>query len=750
MKNIILFIITMCLGFMGYAQTTTYTAPGGSFTYIVPAGVISISFDVAGAAGGAFTQPGGQGGRVQGTLAVTPGETLYIYVGGVGGAYPTITGGVSSGGEDGGSGGSSDGGSGGGAASDIRTSITGGASSVASLSTRVVVGGGGGGADYDCSTQHAGGAADYPSGGAGSGDCGGTYAQGGTQTAGGAASSSGGTAGSFGVGGSGTNYGGGGGGGWYGGGGGYSGSGGGGSSYAGAGTSGVTYSSSPGTGGGYVSITVGSPMPPITGPSAVCLGSAMTLSDTASGGTWSSSATTIATVGSSSGIVTGVSTGTARITYTVGSSYTTRIVTVNANPTASPATPIFCVGNTDSLTASPAGGTWASSNISVATIGSPAVLQGISAGTANITYTLSTGCYATFMVTVNTTLPAAITGPAVVCAGSAITLSDVTPGGTWSCSPPTVATIGITGMLSGVSAGTATVTYDVTGCAVTTTIVVKALQIPQICVVDVDSATGKNLVVWDQFTVNDVAWFNVYRENSLSVFVKIDSQASNVFSTYLDTGSYPLLQSYSYQLTATDSCGSETPLDSSTIHTTVHLSANLGVGGVVNLIWNTYVGAPVTTQNIMRSAGGAPYVIIASVANTVTSYTDAAPPGGTLVYKINSLMAVTCSPSARISSGGYGIVSSNPVEIGTLGIRALVACPLIQIYPNPATDELTIKMDQNAYASFTITNSIGQEIMQQPLSAAQTQVNVSKLPAGVYYITFKGENGVEVRKFVKE
>ncbi len=414
-----------------------------------------------------------------------------------------------------------------------------------------------------------------------------------------------------------------------------------------------------------------------------------------------------------------------------------------------------CVGSDIALTDDAAGGTWSSTAPGVASVGAgTGIVAGVSAGTATISYVIPGPIVSTFIVTVNATMPSTITGNTIVCTGSTTTLSDATTGGAWSCNPSAVASITTGGVVSGHSAGTATVSYDLGGCAIATTVHVKGMQIPQICAVTIDSATGKNLVIWNQFTPNNIEQFNIYRENSSSVFVEIDSQASNVYSTYLDTGSYPLVQSYSYQLTALDSCGIESPLDSSTVATTVHLTASLGVGGTINLNWNTYVGAPVTTQKIMRSVGGAPFVNIASVANTVISYTDMTPPAGSLVYQINSVMTSPCSPSARTTAGGY-YVSSNPFVIAngtatTTGVKAMVNNPAIQIFPNPTTDELTIKMTQNAYNAFTITNSIGQQLIQQPLTGTETKVNVSVLPSGLYYITFRGDNGTAVRKFVKE
>ncbi len=74
----------------------------------------------------------------------------------------------------------------------------------------------------------------------------------------------------------------------------------------------------------------------------------------------------------------------------------------------------------------------------------------------------------------------------------------------------------------------------------------------------------------------------------------------------------------------------------------------------------------------------------------------------------------------------------------------------VELYPNPASDELTIKTSKRAYTTFTITNSIGQVFIQQHILSTETSVPVKDLPVGVYYILFKGEHGVVVKRFLKE
>ena len=87
----------------GYCQRT-FEFSGALQTWIVPSGVSSISVDMHGAAGGSGGPStigvGGLGGRVQANLTVSAGDSLGLYVGGVGpsNVLSVLTGGWNGGG----------------------------------------------------------------------------------------------------------------------------------------------------------------------------------------------------------------------------------------------------------------------------------------------------------------------------------------------------------------------------------------------------------------------------------------------------------------------------------------------------------------------------------------------------------------------------------------------------------------------------------------------------------------------------
>ena len=491
MKYILTLISLLMLCIQGIGQTT-FSYTGTVQTYTVPTGVTSITVDVQGAKGGGvecaygtYQSHGGCGGRVQATVAVTPGHVLNITVANVG----------SNTGAGGYGGGGSDAtftsvwpGAGGGGASRIVDNTTG--------TLLVVAGGGGGGGGDFCPGTFGlgdfGGDGGNTTGAAGNSNiCGtGNGGQGGTPTAGGAAcvcSPYTGSAGSLGTGGncsSGLGSGGGGGGYYGGGSGAYGAGGGGGSSYAnGTYASGVTYTQGYNCGVGTVIINVAcTPPSSITGTTfTVCSGSSITLSDATSGGTWSSSATGVATV-TSGGVVTGVGTGgVATISYTISTGcYAIANVTVNPLPVTPTGPTVMCAGTTATLTDGSGTCTWTSSNTGVATVGpTSGVVYALSSGTTTIGTTLTaTGCSSSEVITVNPSV-APITGTEVVCQGATVTLSDPTPSGTWSSSATGTATVSGSGVVTGGTAGsggTVTISYTLsTGCFATALVTVNPI-----------------------------------------------------------------------------------------------------------------------------------------------------------------------------------------------------------------------------------------------------------------------------------
>ena len=217
----------------------------------------------------------------------------------------------------------------------------------------------------------------------------------------------------------------------------------------------------------------------ITGTAKMCEGLSTNLNSLTPSGTWMSDNTGVATVPPTAGVVSGVLAGNANITYTLPTGcIATKQVTVNPLPAAITGTTDVCVGLTTSLNDATALGTWSSSDPSSATINSSGLVTGINAGAPVITYKLPTGCINTAVVTVNP-VPASITGVMTVCEGLVTALNDATLSGTWSSGSPNATVLPGSGNVTGVTAGTADITYMLsTGCIATANVLVNQSPAP--------------------------------------------------------------------------------------------------------------------------------------------------------------------------------------------------------------------------------------------------------------------------------
>ena len=199
--------------------------------------------------------------------------------------------------------------------------------------------------------------------------------------------------------------------------------------------------------------------------------------------TWSSNNTAVATV-DGNGLVTGVTAGSAIVTATSEGQSGTASVTVSSIPvaavTVSPSPASVQQGATVQLTATPkdANGnplsgrvvTWSSNNTAVARVNGSGLVTGVAAGTATITAT-SEGQSGTSDVTVTPAPVASVAvtpSPASVQAGQTLQLT-ATPKDangnplsgrviTWASNNTAVATVSGSGLVSGVTAGSATIT----------------------------------------------------------------------------------------------------------------------------------------------------------------------------------------------------------------------------------------------------------------------------------------------------
>ncbi len=91
----------------------------------------------------------------------------------------------------------------------------------------------------------------------------------------------------------------------------------------------------------------------------------------------------------------------------------------------------------------------------------------------------------------------------------------------------------------------------------------------------------------------------------------------------------------------------------------------------------------------------------------------------------------------------------------TVGIAESVSAGPIHIFPNPASEFITLKIESNSLSrsELYISNILGEKIYGENIDGSKNitmNINVSKYNPGIYFVALKNENGISVMKFIKK
>ena len=560
-----------------------------------------------------------------------------------------------------------------------------------------------------------------------------------------------------------------------------------------------------------------------TGAIDVCAGSNTTFANITPNGSWSSANTAVATVNSSTGVVTGVSAGTTNIIYSVANPNTWCAATTNLRPITVKPTPVInagadvtiCAGNSTNLagtvqfTTSCAhsvvlndsyGDGWNNgtanvlvdgnivlSNIAItsfsagplafsfnASVGSsiqvvltndgdypeeiywdvldgagnlliddyfpfnsgstwtgtgagcppltpswsPAaglsatnILNPVATPTATTTYTLSStapnGCVGTdqVVVTVNA-LPAngPVLAPAALCAGASAVVSNSVPNGVWSTSTPTLISLNAaTGGITGIAAGTATVSYTTTGSNGCTKVNSANITINPLPVAVVSSSNGAAIC------------------QGTSTVLSASSAASYLWNNGSTASSLNISNGGTYSVVLTSAAGCvSTPSAPYTVTVNPLPTANVAVSGPTVFC----AGGSVT----LTASGGNTY----TWSNNTTSASLNATQSGTYTATVTSAQGCSVTtPAVNVTVNALPI--ANIVASGSLtycqgGSLTLSATGIGSYQWSNGSTAAILPINASGTYSYTITNAAGCSATSSP---AVVQINPVPVVAAV-------------------
>jgi photosystem II stability/assembly factor-like uncharacterized protein len=266
----------------------------------------------------------------------------------------------------------------------------------------------------------------------------------------------------------------------------------------------------------------------------------------------------------------------------------------------------------------------------------------------------------------------------------------------------------------------------------------------KIGVVTYDATVGKNLVVWEKTPDKGTRYYNIYKvlPDTNVLLGSVDYVDLTVFT---DVTSNPRKESDRYVITVVDTCGDESFY--STSHKTMHLSANKGTSGEVNLIWEHYEGIQINYYYIFRGTDSTEMRVIDSISYDIskTQYTDLNPPAGVVYYQIGVKLdeVIILSTGKKADSGPYSHSMSN-IEDNRFqtGLNNLKSAGELTIYPNPFNETAILKFPDQESGLFRlrvmdITGKVLREINH--ISGSEYILERNDLQQGYYIIELSGD-----------
>ena len=120
-----------------------------------------------------------------------------------------------------------------------------------------------------------------------------------------------------------------------------------------------------------------------------------------------------------------------------------------------------------------------------------------------------------------------------------------------------------------------------------------------------------------------------------------------------------------------------------------------------------------------------------------------------MTYYIEVIRYAPCNPSLK--SGDYESIISNSMTSAPLGIADNHASGIL-VYPNPVHQNVIVLLPSsgNVSASLELYALDGRKYLEQMIRLSKTELDLSALPSGMYFLKVLSKEGIMTGKLLKE
>lgn len=183
-------------------------------------------------------------------------------------------------------------------------------------------------------------------------------------------------------------------------------------------------------------------------------------------------------------------------------------------------------------------------------------------------------------------------------------------------------------------------------------------------IAQVKVADGHSVIQWDEQNLPASELFtgmvNIYRESDIADSYDLIAQVPMSQGKYVDEQSHSEVCSYRYQMTLSTTYGVETL--PSTVHATMHVLANRGLGNDINIRWTPYEGTTVAQYVVYAGTSPDNMQIVDRLSGYARSYVHHRNSDATTYYAVGFVAKSELSAKAKAKTIANDEIVSNIIS----------------------------------------------------------------------------------------